>query len=93
MEECTEQRLKCYHCGDDHQVGDRSCPTQKREEGISQIRYKEKVIYNVAKQKYLKANVKNAKCYANVAKERVFKRKKGQAEVKRSQEGVEKNTG
>ena len=49
--------------------------------------------YNIAKQKYLRINSKNAKSYANVAKERVFKRKEGQAEVKGSQVEIEKNAG
>ena len=93
VEECKEQRLKCYYCGDDHRVGNRSCPTQKREEGIRQIRYKEKVSYNITKQKYLRTNSKNAKSCANVSKERIFKRKEGQAEAKRFQVEVEKKAG
>ena len=52
--ECENATSRCYHYYKGSRAGDRNCSKQKQEDEICKIRYKEKVSYNIAKQKYLK---------------------------------------
>ena len=67
--ECKEKVPKCYHCGEEHSPGSRNCPKQIQEEEICSIQHKEKVSWNVARQKYLaRSDESTRKTYAQMVK-------------------------
>ena len=52
---CSKQVLNCYHCGEWHQVGDRRCSKQRKQEEILAIRTKKNVSIGRARLLYEKA--------------------------------------
>jgi len=51
-ENCRSGNLKCFHCEGDHPAGSSKCTVQTREQQITLIRYKEKVSWPEARQRY-----------------------------------------
>ena len=55
-DKCTSTEVRCFHCGDDHQVFSRSCLIFKREIEIVQIQTKERIPRLQAIRKLLRLN-------------------------------------
>jgi len=51
-DECQIESLKCFHCEGDHPAGSSKCIVQEREQQITLIRYREKVSWPEARQRY-----------------------------------------
>ena len=51
-QQCTKTAAICYHCKQDHKVGDSRCPIQQQEEEICNIQNKEKIPWRLARQQY-----------------------------------------
>lgn len=86
-ETCEAVNVKCLHCDGPHTAGDKACKRRRQEEEITLIKYKEKVNWPIAKQKYFMTHPDEQNEYAEKLKktsqkyQQMLAQKKNQREL------------
>jgi len=81
-ESCRALALKCLHCKQSHKTGDKSCKSQKIEEGIMMLKYRERITWPQARQQYLIQHPEDRQQYAEASKLRTLRGNLGESAVR-----------